>query len=36
MKAKHNIKSSIKGNVSRVNVKIGDEIDSSTPILIIN
>jgi pyruvate carboxylase subunit B len=36
MKAKHNIKSSIKGTVSRVNVKIGDEIDSSTPILIIN
>ncbi|MGB5287318.1 MAG: biotin/lipoyl-containing protein, partial [Ignavibacteriaceae bacterium] len=36
MKAKHNIKSSIKGTISRVNVKIGDEIDSSTPILIIN
>jgi len=36
MKAKHNIKSSVKGTVSRVNVKIGDEIDSSTPILIIN
>jgi len=36
MKAKHSIKSSMKGTVSRINVKIGDEIDSSTPILIIN
>ena len=36
MKAKHNIKSSTKGTVSKVNVKIGDEIDSSTPILIVN
>jgi biotin carboxyl carrier protein len=36
MKAKHNIKSGVKGTVSSVNVKIGDEIDSSTPILIIN
>ena len=36
MKAKHNIKSHVKGVVTRVNVKIGDEIDSSTPILIID
>ena len=36
MKAKHNIKSDVSGKVARVNVKIGDEIDSSTPILIIN
>jgi pyruvate carboxylase subunit B len=36
MKAKHNIKCPVNGIVTRVNVKIGDEIDSSTPILIIN
>jgi len=36
MKAKHHIKSQINGTVSKVNVKIGDEIDSSTPIIIIN
>ena len=36
MKAKHNIKSPVKGIVTRINVKIGDEIDSSTPILIID
>lgn len=36
MKAKHNIKSHMKGTVSRINVNIGDEINSSTPILIIN
>lgn len=36
MKAKHSIKSSIKGTVSRINVKIGDEIDSSIPIMTIN
>ena len=36
MKAKHNIKSHLKGTVSLINVKIGDEINSSTPILIIN
>lgn len=35
MKAKHHIKSHIKGSVTRINVKIGDDIDSSTPILII-
>lgn len=35
MKAKHNIKSDVSGKVVRVNVKIGDEIDSSTPIMII-
>lgn len=36
MKAKHHIKSHVKGTVSKINVKIGDEIDSSTPILIID
>ena len=36
MKAKHHIKSHVKGIVAKVNVKIGDEIDSSTPILIID
>jgi len=36
MKAKHNIKSTVQGAVSRINVKIGDEIDSSIPIMIIN
>ena len=36
MKAKHNIKSHVKGTVARVIVKIGDEINSSTPILIID
>jgi biotin carboxyl carrier protein len=35
MKAKHHIKSHINGTVARVNVQIGDEINSSTPILII-
>lgn len=36
MKAKHHIKSQINGIVSKVNVKIGDEIDQSTPIIIID
>lgn len=36
MKAKHHIKSHLSGTVSRINVKIGDEINSSTPILIID
>jgi pyruvate carboxylase subunit B len=36
MKAKHNIKSSAKGTVSKINVNIGDEIDSSTPIMEIS
>jgi len=36
MEAKHSIKSHIKGTVARVNVNIGDEIDSATPILIID
>lgn len=36
MKAKHHIKAHVKGTVARINVKIGDEIDSSTPILIID
>jgi pyruvate carboxylase subunit B len=36
MKAKHHIKSQVNGVVSKVNVKIGDEINSSTPLLIIN
>jgi pyruvate carboxylase subunit B len=35
MKAKHHIKSHLKGIVASINVKIGDEIDSSTPILMI-
>ncbi len=36
MKAKHHIKSQIDGVVTKVNVKIGDEINSSTPIIILN
>jgi len=36
MKAKHHIKSQVEGIVTKVNVKIGDEINSSTPIIIIN
>jgi len=36
MKAKHHIKSQVEGIVTKVNVKIGDEIKSSTPIIIIN
>jgi len=35
MKAKHDIKSPIAGKVSSVNVEIGDEIDSTKPILTI-
>jgi pyruvate carboxylase subunit B len=35
MKAKHNIKSPYSGTVDRINVKIGDEIESSVPILFI-
>jgi biotin carboxyl carrier protein len=36
MKAKHNIKSHVSGTVSRINVNIGDDIDSSVPILTID
>jgi pyruvate carboxylase subunit B len=36
MKAKHHIKTQVEGIVTKVNVKIGDEINSSTPIIIIN
>lgn len=36
MKAKHHIKSQVDGIVTKVNVKIGDEINSSTPIIILN
>jgi biotin carboxyl carrier protein len=36
MKAKHDIKSPIAGKVASVNVSIGDEIDSSKPILTIS
>lgn len=36
MKAKHHIKSHVDGIVTKVNVKIGDEINSSTPIIILN
>jgi pyruvate carboxylase subunit B len=35
MKAKHDIKSPINGVVDKINVNIGDEIDSSTPLVII-
>jgi pyruvate carboxylase subunit B len=35
MKAKHHIKSHVKGTVERINVNIGDEINSSTPILFL-
>jgi pyruvate carboxylase subunit B len=35
MKAKHDIKSPIDGKVSSVNAEIGDELDSSKPILTI-
>ncbi len=36
MKARHDIKASCSGKVSTVNVGIGDEIDSSKPILTIS
>jgi pyruvate carboxylase subunit B len=36
MKAKHDIKSPCSGTVTAVNVGIGDEIDSSEPILLIS
>jgi biotin carboxyl carrier protein len=36
MKAKHEIKSPRDGTVSSINVQIGDEIDSSKPILNIS
>lgn len=36
MKAKHHIKSPFSGTVTKVNVNIGDEIESSTPILLIS
>jgi biotin carboxyl carrier protein len=36
MKAKHDIKAPRAGRVSAINVKIGDEIDSSNPILTIS
>ena len=36
MKARHDIKASCSGKVSAVNVRIGDEIDSSKPILTIS
>ena len=36
MKAKHEIKSPCDGKVSSINVQIGDEIDSSKPILTIS
>jgi len=36
MKAKHDIKAPREGRVSDINVKIGDEIDSSNPILTIS
>ena len=36
MKAKHDIKSPKSGTVSAILAEIGDEIDSSNPILIIS
>jgi len=36
MKAKHEIKSPVDGTVSSVNVELGDEIDSTRPILTIS
>jgi len=35
MKAKHDIRSKFGGTVSAVHVQIGDEIDSSQPIMTI-
>ena len=35
MKAKHDIKSPKEGVIDKINVNIGDEIDSSTPLVII-
>ena len=35
MKAKHDIKSKFSGTVSAVHVQIGDEIDSTRPIMTI-
>jgi pyruvate dehydrogenase E2 component (dihydrolipoamide acetyltransferase) len=35
MKATHDVKSPYAGVVSAVNAKIGDEVDSSTPIITI-
>jgi biotin carboxyl carrier protein len=35
MKAKHDIKSPVDGKVTSINVEIGDEIDSSKPIMLI-
>ena len=36
MKAKHDIKAPCDGVVSAINVKIGDEVDSSKPLLVIS
>jgi biotin carboxyl carrier protein len=36
MKAKHEIKAPCDGKVSNVNVAIGDEIDSTKPIMTIS
>ena len=36
MKAKHDIKAPVDGVIERINVSIGDEIDSSKPILVIS
>ena len=36
MKAEHDIKSQYAGTVTAIHVKIGDEIDSSNPILTIS
>ena len=36
MKAKHDIKAPSAGTVASINVSIGDEVDSSKPILTLN
>jgi biotin carboxyl carrier protein len=36
MKARNDIKAPCDGTVTAINVKIGDEIDSSQPIMIIS
>jgi biotin carboxyl carrier protein len=36
MKTEHEIKSPLDGTVSSINVKIGDEVDSSKPLMVIS
>ena len=35
MKAQHDIKSSLEGTVVKINVEIGDEVDSSHPLIFL-